>query len=126
VDSALVEDLLALTSPVQIVARTAAEPVVLAGRPIEAGQRVLLVLASANRDLGSGCPDGDGSGGRPRRDVAFGRGIHLCPGSHLARTQGRLALSALLERYPDARLIAATASRRSITLRSWESVVVHL
>ena len=113
VDAALVDDLLTLISPVQIVARTAAEPAVLGGREISAGQRVLLVLASANRDRGD-------------RPVAFGRGIHLCPGSYLARVQARLALSMLLERFPRSRLVAATGSRRCITLRSWDSVVVHL
>jgi cytochrome P450 len=115
VDAALVEDLLTLVTPVQIVARTATGPTVLGGRRIDAGQRVLLVLASANRDL-------DDRG----RDVTFGRGIHLCPGSHLARAQARLALSMLLERYPEARLCEARMSRRCITLRSWESVVVRL
>lgn len=115
VDAALVDELLTLVTPVQIVARTATEPAVLGGRRIDAGQRVLLVLASANRDLGDRC-----------RDVTFGRGIHLCPGSHLARTQARLALSMLLERFPEARLCEATRSRRCITLRSWESVVVRL
>jgi cytochrome P450 len=116
VDAALIDDLLTLTSPVQLVARTAAESTVLGGRQVSRGQRLLLVLASANRDLAAGT----------RRDVTFGRGIHSCPGSHLARVQGRLALSMLLETYPGARLVEATASRRCITLRSWESVVVHL
>jgi cytochrome P450 len=114
VDAALVDELLTLLTPVQLVARTATRPVVLGGQAIEPGQRVLLVLASANRDLQ----------GRP--PVTFGRGIHLCPGSQLARAQARLALSMLLARYPGVRLTGATASRRCITLRSWESVVVRL
>jgi cytochrome P450 len=114
VDAARVEELLTLVTPVQLVARTATRPAVLAGQRIEAGQRVLLALVSANRDLG----------GRP--PVTFGRGIHLCPGSHFARAQARLALSMLLARYPGIRLTGATPSRRCITLRSWESVLVRL
>ncbi len=115
VDDARVEELLTALSPVQIVARTAAVDTLLGGRAVRAGQRVLLVLASANRDLAG-----------PDRPVAFGRGIHLCPGSHFARAQGRLALSMLLETYPGVGLRAATGSRRCITLRSWDSVVVRL
>jgi cytochrome P450 len=114
VDAARVEELLTRTTPVQLVARTATRPARLGGRSIEAGQRVLLALASANRDLG----------GRP--PVTFGRGLHLCPGAHLARVQAQLALSMLLARYPGVRLTGATASRRCLTLRSWESVLVRL
>ncbi|MFH9005880.1 cytochrome P450 [Streptomyces afghaniensis] len=128
VDSALVDDLIARVSPVQIVARTAAVPTVLCGRRIRAGQRILLVLASANRDLAAGArEDGGETGtGRARRAVAFGGGIHRCLGAHLARLEGRYALSYLLERFPEVRLTGATPSRRCVTLRSWDSVIVHL
>lgn len=115
VDEARVEELLTQTTPVQIVARTAAVDAVVGERAVRAGQRLLLVLGSANRDLA-------GSG----RPVTFGRGIHLCPGAHFARVQGRLALSMLLGTFPGVRLRAATGSRRCITLRSWDSVVVRL
>lgn len=118
VDADRVETLLSELSPVQIVARTATRSVDVAGRLIGEGQRVLLVLGSANRDRGGG-PN-------PRPDVAFGRGIHTCPGLHLARAQGRLALSRLFTTYPDLRLVRATPSRRCITLRSWDRVVVRL
>jgi cytochrome P450 len=131
VSSALIDDLLKLTSPVQIVARTAAKPAVLSGQAIQAGQRVLLVLASANRDLEIEPRDRDGRDRnakvrRVRRDVTFGQGSHLCLGSHFARLQSQLALSMLLTAFPGVKLIDATQSRRCVTLRSWESVVVHL
>ncbi|MEV0633514.1 hypothetical protein AB0I77_00755 [Streptomyces sp. NPDC050619] len=118
VDSALVDDLIARASPVQIVARTAAVSTVVGGRRIRAGQRTLLVLASANRD--------PARAGRVRRDVAFGGGIHYCLGAHLARMEGRFALSCLLETFPGIRLTDAKPSRRCVTLRSWDSVIVHL
>ncbi len=145
VDDARVEELLTAITPVQIVARTAAVDAVVGGRAVRAGQRVLLLLGSANRDCagreaagreaagggtagrvaaGGGTAGGEAAG--RARPVTFGRGIHLCPGSHFARVQGRLALSMLLETYPGIRLRAATRSRRCITLRSWDSVVVRL
>jgi cytochrome P450 len=115
VDDALVDDLIARTSPVQIVARTAAVPTVVGGRSIGAGDRLLLVLASANRDPVRAGPD-----------VAFGGGIHRCVGAQLARLEGRVALSCLLETFPDMRLAEATPSRRCVTLRSWDRVIVRL
>lgn len=125
VDSAVVEGLLARTSPVQIVARTAAVPAVLDGVQIRSGQRLLLVLASANDDRArSGT--GTGPAGPESSHIAFGRGIHRCLGAHLARLQGRLALAMLLDRFPGVRLVDATRARRCLTLRSWDSVLVHL
>ncbi|CCK32387.1 hypothetical protein BN159_8009 [Streptomyces davaonensis JCM 4913] len=115
VDDALVDDLIVRTSPVQIVARTAASPAVVGGRSVGVGDRVLLVLASANRDTG-----------REGRDLAFGGGIHRCVGAQLARLEGRSALSCLLETYPEVRSAEAVPSRRCVTLRSWDRVIVHL
>ncbi len=115
VDSALVDDLIARTSPVQIVARTAAAATVVGGRNISAGDRLLLVLASANRD-----PD------RTGRELAFGGGIHRCVGARLARLEGRAALSCLLATFPGMRPVEAVPARRCVTLRGWDRVIVHL
>jgi cytochrome P450 len=114
VSAVAVDRLLARLAPVQIVARCATAATVLAGHRIERGKRLLLVLASANQD-----PAAD-------RDVTFGRGIHRCLGMHLARAQAHLALSALFRAYPAIRLTEAVPSRRSITLRGWDRVIVHL
>jgi cytochrome P450 len=115
VDDTLVDDLITRISPVQIVARTAAVPTDVGGRRIAAGDRVLLVLASANRDPGRAGPD-----------VSFGGGIHRCVGARLARLEGRSALACLLETFPGVRLAEAMPSRRCVTLRSWDRVIVHL
>lgn len=72
-------------APIQNTRRFAADPVVLAGRSIEAGQGVLLVLASANRDEAlnpqSDCFDPQRS---ERRSMGFGAGAHACPGAAIA------------------------------------------
>lgn len=130
VDDALVAELFARISPVQIVARTAATPTVLRGRRIDAGQRLLLVLGSANRDL-AGPPPADPVADGPARtrarpDLAFGRGIHRCPGARLAQWEARYALSYLLARHPGIRLTGAEAASRCVTLRGWDSVHVQL
>ncbi|MEZ4517385.1 MAG: cytochrome P450 [Chloroflexota bacterium] len=46
---------------------------------------------------------------RPNRHLAFGRGIHYCLGAPLAVAQGGMALPALLERFPNMRLIPDSA-----------------
>jgi hypothetical protein len=63
---------------------------------------MLLLVASANRDERR-YPDGDRFDihrqGPPH--ITFGRGIHACLGSALARVEGRVALDELLKRFPN-------------------------
>lgn len=89
------EELLRFCAPVHYAgARIAAENLEFAGATIKAGQAVVPVLASANRDT-SVFPAGD------RLDLtssvpsilAFGTGLHVCLGQHVARVE----LAALLE-----------------------------
>jgi cytochrome P450 len=97
---ALIEETLRLDAPVQLLGRTCLDRIVLAGVPIEAGDRVLFHLASANRD--EACfdePDAFRLTRRNARDhVAFGAGAHVCPGAYLARMETRAVLETLLER----------------------------
>ena len=72
-------------APIQNARRFAADPVVLAGRSIEAGQGVLLVLASANRDEAlNPHPDCFDPQRCERRSMGFGAGAHACPGAAIA------------------------------------------
>jgi len=81
--------------------RMTTEPVRYSGVTIPAGQLVLISLASANRDE-AGTPDPDRFDiTRPgTTHLAFGHGIHFCLGAALARLEGRIAIAALLHRYP--------------------------
>ena len=74
----------------------------LGGCPVAKGDRVLLSEVSANHDE-SAFPDADRFviDRFPNRHVAFGLGIHRCPGSHLARAQFKEMLRQVLERMPD-------------------------
>ena len=61
------------------------------GRQVRAGDRVFLVLPSANRDKGT-LADPDRFGlGRPAKPlhVGFGRRLHACLGAQLARIEAR-------------------------------------
>lgn len=99
---AAVEELLRYDSPVQGLSRTLTRPVDLHGQRMMAGDTVLLLFGSANRD-DHAFPGADRFDihRAPERQVAFGRGIHFCLGASLARLEARIALQTLLVRQPD-------------------------
>jgi cytochrome P450 len=102
----LVEESLRFDSPAQAIWRTVGEDTDLDGVALAAGARVLLVLASANRDAEAYADPDSFALGRDRQSphLAFGRGIHACVGAGLARLEGRVALEELTRRLPDLRL----------------------
>ncbi|GAA2857294.1 cytochrome P450 [Streptosporangium fragile] len=100
-----VEELLRYLSVAKQFHRVALEDVELGGHTIEAGTTVILSLNIANRDP-ERFPDPHTLDLR-RQDgghLAFGHGIHQCLGQQLARVEMRVALPALLNRFPTLRL----------------------
>lgn len=101
-----IEELLRYDAPVQTDIRTALEDVELGGKPIRAGQGVLLLIGSANRDPEVYSePDRLDLTRCETSHIAFGRGIHHCLGAPLARLEGRIAFTMLLERFEDMHLL---------------------
>jgi len=100
-----VEEILRFESPVVETARIATEDMAVGGCPIRRGESVLLSLAAANRDADV-CPEPDRFDvTRPNvQHYSFGAGVHFCLGAPLARLEARLAIAALLERFPNLRL----------------------
>lgn len=100
-----VEELLRYTSPVSLSdERWATEDIELHGKVIRKGDMVLAALISANSDahqFHSGELDVTRS---ENQHLAFGKGIHFCLGAPLARLEGQVAFSTLLQRLPDLRL----------------------
>jgi cytochrome P450 len=96
-----VEELLRWTSPVTSFMRTATRDTELAGTAIAAGEPVLLLYASANRDESVFGPTADrlDVGRQPNHHVAFGFGEHFCLGAALARLEGRVLFEELLARF---------------------------
>jgi cytochrome P450 len=101
IDSAT-EEFLRLYSPVRIQARIVGRDAEFRGCQLRAGDRVLVSETSANRDERA-FPNADRfiMDRFPNRHVAFGAGIHRCPGSHLARLQFKTSINQLMRRLPD-------------------------
>lgn len=97
-----IEEFLRLTSPVQGLARTTTRDVVLDGKTIPKGKKVLLLYASANRDQREFGDDADECdlARRFTRQLAFSPGPHACIGAGAARLQARIVLEELLTRCP--------------------------
>ena len=118
-----IDELLRFDSPVQLDARIAREAVELRGKRISPGQRVICLLGAANRDPRA-FPNADrlDVGRSATNHLAFGRGIHYCLGSPLARLEGRIAFEALLPRLGSLRLAEEPRYRNQVTLRGLESL----
>jgi len=122
-----VEELLRFESPVQHTARIAPDDDELGGRQILKGQAMIAVLAAANRDPQRFQePDRLDIRRRDNRHLAFGWATHHCFGAPLARLQGELAFSALLERMGSARLTESVRWRRNVgAFRGLESLPIE-
>jgi cytochrome P450 len=104
----VVEEGLRYESPIQMLARIAVEDVPVGGATVARGERVALVIGSANRDPAL-CPDPDrfdATRGETKH-VAFGGGPHFCLGAALGRLEGQVAIAAVARRLPGLRLTGA-------------------
>jgi cytochrome P450 len=87
------------------VTRRAVADVELGGTVIKAGELVTASLHGANRDASKwDDPDVLDLTRRATGHVAFGHGVHVCLGQHLARLEMRIALPELLKRFPSLHL----------------------
>ncbi len=106
------------------------EPVEYSGVTIPAGEFVLAMLTSANRDESRFADADRFDPGRATSGLlTFGHGIHYCIGAPLARLEGRIALDRLLRRFPELRLAVAPDELRwrfSTLIRGLDSLPVVL
>jgi cytochrome P450 len=110
------------------VARYVTEDVDYYGTTVPAGNAVLLLVASANRDPRRfDHPDAYDIVRSDLQHLTFGYGLHYCLGANLARLEGRVALDELLNRWPEwdvdyAHIKLAPTS----TVRGWEAMPIFV
>ncbi|WP_214369908.1 cytochrome P450 [Pseudonocardia sp. H11422] len=100
------EEALRRDAPHRGLFRITTRETVLGGTTLPAGAPLLLMFGSGNRDE-TVFPDPDAVDlDRPnvREHLAFGTGVHVCPGAPLARAEIRVAIETLVQRLPGLRL----------------------
>jgi cytochrome P450 len=94
-----VEEIIRWVTPVKEFMRTATRDHSIGGVTVRAGQQVLLLYPSGNRDEAEfERPDEFDVTRRPNRHVAFGAGVHFCLGAQLARMETQALFAELLPR----------------------------
>ncbi|MBS1838801.1 MAG: cytochrome P450, partial [Actinobacteria bacterium] len=104
-----VEELIRFVTPVHNMCRVAAADTVVGDTPIAAGQQLMLMYSSANRDPSHFTdPEALDVTRDPNHHLSFGFGTHFCLGSSLARLEIRLFLEELLSRVSDLQVVDGT------------------
>jgi cytochrome P450 len=115
-----VEEVLRFEGPIKILIRWVVQDHERDGRQVRAGDRVFLVLQSANRDKGTFADPDRFDIQRPVKPlhVGFGRGVHACLGAQLARIEARAALPKILGRLGDIHVSGEVTWRPNIASRA--------
>jgi cytochrome P450 len=122
------EEMIRYCAPAQWFARTARKPFTIHDTTIEPGQRIITLLASANRDEREYAEPDEFIWNRPiQRSLAFGRGQHFCLGYHVARLELTVMVEEWLRRVPDYRIIEESAFRPPSSFQwGWSSLPVEV
>jgi cytochrome P450 len=101
-----VEEALRMESPTKADSRLARRAANVAGVDIAPGSTVVMLLGAANRDPRRFEDPNEFRADRPnaKEHIAFGRGIHSCPGAPLARAEGRISFEVILDKMRNIRV----------------------
>jgi cytochrome P450 len=122
-----IEEFLRFESPVQFLGRLATEDVLVRDKTIRAGELVLAVIGSANRDPEHfENPDRLDVGRSHLQHMAFGHGHHFCAGAHLARLEATIAFEMILARFSSIQLDSTqpVAYRKNANIRCVEKLFI--
>ncbi len=91
------------------------------------GERVALLIGSANRDEREWAdPDRFDLHRNTNASLSFGQGTHFCMGSHLARLEGRVALEEVQRRLPEFAIRSEGIERvHSINVRGFAALPIE-
>jgi len=117
-----IEECLRFNGPMKGTMRAAAEDMEIGGVDVKKGDRVMLLMASANRDPAQFAdPDRLDIARNPNPHLAFGHGIHFCLGAPLARLEVEIGLLEMTRRYPNLELTSRVKYEPRILSRAIES-----
>ncbi|MEU6260297.1 cytochrome P450 [Streptomyces sp. NPDC047043] len=124
-----INEVLRIESPEQMVSRLTTQDTVIGDTTVPAGEVLVLLIGSANRDP-EAFPDPDRfDHTRPLdagRHLAFGSGQHGCAGQVLARAQADVALTTLVNRFGSIELAGEPAFAHTEFLRSITRLPIRL
>jgi cytochrome P450 len=121
------DEVLRWESPIQTFFRTTTRPVAVGGIEIPRDAKILLFLASANRDPRKwNDPERFDVTRRAAGHVAFGAGIHLCVGQMLARLEVEMIIAALVARVKRIDIAGEPRRKLSNSLRQFASLPIEL
>jgi cytochrome P450 len=122
--SAFVEEALRFDSPVQLTSRIGYDTT-LAGVPVSDGANVTTVIGAGNRDPRRFAEPDRFDPARPDAGpLSFGGGAHFCIGAALARLEGAVAFSRLLNRFPKISAAGEPTRRNTFLLRGFDALPV--
>lgn len=120
-----IEEMLRFDSALQLFERTATTDVEVAGQAVAQGERVAVLLGSANRDAAAfSKPDQLEVDRDPNPHLAFGAGLHFCLGAPLARMELAESMRLLTSAYPSLRLAREPQRRKAFVLRGYVDIPV--
>jgi cytochrome P450 len=123
-----VEELLRYESPLQLNNRLTVAALALGdGPPIPPGTFLTLAIGAANRDPAQfAAPDRLDIARKPNLHLAFGHGAHACAGMNVARLEARVAIGALVRRFPQLALDDVAERDPRIRFRGFRRLPVRL
>jgi cytochrome P450 len=118
-----VEELMRFEAPAKAMMRQVAHDQTFEGVEMHGGEGVFLTILAANRDarVFDRAEELDLTRS-PNPHLTFGHGHHFCLGASLARLEARVALRALLRRFPGLRLDGQATWKPNISDRSASSI----
>jgi 4-methoxybenzoate monooxygenase (O-demethylating) len=121
------DETIRLESPIQTYFRTTTKPVELGGTSLNPDVKLQIFVGAANRDPRKWeNPDAFDIDRGAFAHLAFGHGVHVCAGQLIARIEAECVLNALLDRIKSLRPAGEPEYRLLNTLRTLETLPLHL